>query len=38
MSYRILIMHEGSIWGEVPAEGADDELLLSYAYGRSEEK
>ncbi|MCW5951249.1 MAG: sugar ABC transporter ATP-binding protein [Propionibacteriaceae bacterium] len=34
MSDRILIMHEGSISGEVPAEGADDELLLSYAYGR----
>jgi ABC-type sugar transport system ATPase subunit len=38
MSDRILIMHEGSISGDVPAEGADDELLLSYAYGRSEEK
>lgn len=36
MSDRILIMHEGSISGEVPAEGADDELLLSYAYGRSQ--
>ena len=36
MSDRILIMHEGSISGEVAAEGADDELLLSYAYGRSE--
>ena len=36
MSDRILIMHEGSISGEVPAQGADDELLLSYAYGRSQ--
>lgn len=36
MSDRILIMHEGSISGEVAAEGADDETLLSYAYGRSE--
>lgn len=36
MSDRILIMHEGSISGVVPAEGADDELLLSYAYGRPE--
>jgi len=36
MSDRILIMHEGSISGEVAAEGADDEILLSYAYGRSE--
>ncbi|MCR2808479.1 MULTISPECIES: sugar ABC transporter ATP-binding protein [unclassified Microbacterium] len=35
MCDRILIMHEGSISGDVPAEGADDELLLSYAYGRS---
>jgi ABC-type sugar transport system ATPase subunit len=35
MSDRILIMYEGSIAGDVPAEGADDELLLSYAYGRS---
>jgi ABC-type sugar transport system ATPase subunit len=35
MCDRILIMHEGSIAGDVPAEGADDELLLSYAYGRS---
>ncbi|MGK3954015.1 sugar ABC transporter ATP-binding protein [Microbacterium sp. I2] len=37
MSDRILIMHEGSIAGEVPADGADEELLLSYAYGRSHE-
>ena len=36
MSDRILIMHEGAVSGIVPAEGADDELLLSYAYGRPE--
>ena len=36
MSDRILIMHEGSLAGDVPAEGADDELLLSYAYGRAD--
>ncbi|MFT4306515.1 MAG: sugar ABC transporter ATP-binding protein [Microbacterium sp.] len=35
MSDRILIMHEGSISGDVDADAADDELLLSYAYGRS---
>lgn len=34
MSDRILIMHEGRIAGEVQAETADDELLLSYCYGR----
>ncbi|WP_442545620.1 sugar ABC transporter ATP-binding protein [Arthrobacter sp. KN11-1C] len=36
MSDRILIMHEGKISGEVAAEGADDELLLSYCYGKPE--
>ncbi|OZB81548.1 sugar ABC transporter ATP-binding protein [Microbacterium sp. 13-71-7] len=36
MSDRILIMHEGSLAGDLPAEGADDELLLSYAYGRAD--
>lgn len=36
MSDRILIMHEGRIAGEVPAESADDELLLSYCYGKSD--
>jgi ABC-type sugar transport system ATPase subunit len=36
MSDRILIMHEGGISGEVAAEVADDELLLSYCYGKSE--
>jgi ABC-type sugar transport system ATPase subunit len=36
MSDRILIMHEGRIAGEVPAISADDELLLSYCYGKSD--
>jgi ABC-type sugar transport system ATPase subunit len=36
MSDRILIMHEGRVAGEVPAEGADEELLLSYCYGKSD--
>ena len=36
MSDRILIMHEGRISGEVDAAVADDELLLSYCYGKSE--
>ena len=35
LSDRILIMHEGRISGQVPAEGADEELLLSYCYGRN---
>ncbi|WP_313816034.1 sugar ABC transporter ATP-binding protein [Citricoccus sp.] len=35
LSDRILIMHEGRISGEMPAEGADEEVLLSYCYGRS---
>ncbi|MFF1254399.1 sugar ABC transporter ATP-binding protein [Pseudarthrobacter sp. NPDC058329] len=34
MSDRIIIMHEGRISGEVQADIADDELLLSYCYGR----
>jgi len=34
LSDRILVMHEGRISGEVEADGADDELLLTYAYGR----
>lgn len=34
MSDRIIILHEGEISGTVPAEGADDELLLSYCYGK----
>ncbi|MBN9169919.1 MAG: sugar ABC transporter ATP-binding protein, partial [Microbacterium sp.] len=36
MSDRILIMHEGRISGEVPAEGADEEVLLAYCYGKAE--
>ncbi|MFC6355132.1 sugar ABC transporter ATP-binding protein [Luethyella okanaganae] len=36
MSDRILIMHEGEVSGEVAAEGADDELLLSYCYGKTD--
>lgn len=38
MSDRIVIMHEGRVSGVVPAETADDELLLSYCYGKSEAK
>ena len=34
LSDRILVMHEGHISGEVDADGADDELILTYAYGR----
>ena len=36
MSDRILIMHEGRISGEVRAEDADEELLLSYCYGKAD--
>ena len=36
MSDRILIMHEGRISGDVAADAADDELLLSYCYGKTE--
>lgn len=35
LSDRILIMHEGRIAGETRAAVADDELLLSFAYGRT---
>ncbi|MFW3168753.1 sugar ABC transporter ATP-binding protein [Geodermatophilus sp. CPCC 206100] len=35
MSDRILIMHEGRVSGEVPAADADEEHLLTYAYGRT---
>ncbi|BDZ47539.1 sugar ABC transporter ATP-binding protein [Naasia aerilata] len=35
MSDRILIMHEGRISGEVPAENADEEILLAYCYGKT---
>lgn len=34
LSDRILVMHEGRISGEVDADSADDELILTYAYGR----
>jgi ABC-type sugar transport system ATPase subunit len=36
LSDRIVILHEGVVSGEVPADGADDELLLSYCYGKTE--
>ncbi len=36
MSDRILIMHEGRISGEVAADGADEEVLLAYCYGKAE--
>ena len=35
MSDRILIMHEGRVSGEVQAADADEENLLTYAYGRT---
>jgi ABC-type sugar transport system ATPase subunit len=35
MSDRIIIMHEGRISGEVPADKANDELLLTYCYGKA---
>lgn len=35
MSDRIIIMHEGHISGEVEAATANDELLLSYCYGKA---
>ncbi|QIG39143.1 sugar ABC transporter ATP-binding protein [Microbacterium sp. 4R-513] len=36
MSDRILIMHEGRIAGSVRAEGADEEVLLAYCYGKAD--
>lgn len=36
MSDRIMIMHEGQVSGEVEAEDANEELLLSYCYGRKD--
>ena len=36
MSDRVLIMHEGRISGEVPADEADEEVLLAYCYGKAE--
>jgi len=35
LSDRILVMHEGRVAGEVDAASADEELILSYAYGRN---
>ena len=35
MSDRIIIMHEGRISGEVAAKKANDELLLTYCYGKA---
>jgi hypothetical protein len=29
-------MHEGRISGDVPADGADEEVLLSYCYGKAQ--
>ena len=34
ISDRILVMHEGRVSGEVDAATADDEHILTYAYGR----
>ncbi len=36
VSDRIMILHEGHVSGEVPAEGADEENLLAYCYGKSD--
>jgi ABC-type sugar transport system ATPase subunit len=36
MCDRIIIMHEGRISGDVPADGADEEVLLSYCYGKAQ--
>ena len=38
MSDRIIIMHEGRVSGEVAADKADEELLLTYCYGKAETK
>ncbi|MBK5238375.1 MAG: sugar ABC transporter ATP-binding protein [Actinomycetales bacterium] len=35
MSDRIIIMHEGHISGEVQADKATEEILLSYCYGKA---
>lgn len=35
MSDRIIIMHEGQISGEVQADKATEEILLTYCYGRA---
>ncbi|TXR57234.1 sugar ABC transporter ATP-binding protein [Quadrisphaera setariae] len=36
MSDRVLIMHEGRVSGEVDAADADEEVLLSYCYGKAD--
>jgi ABC-type sugar transport system ATPase subunit len=36
MCDRILIMHEGRISGSVRADEADEEVLLSYCYGKAD--
>ncbi|WP_119696726.1 sugar ABC transporter ATP-binding protein [Microbacterium halotolerans] len=35
LSDRVLIMHEGRIAGDIDAAAADEELVLTHAYGRS---
>lgn len=35
MSDRIIIMHEGHISGEIQADMANEEILLTYCYGRA---
>ncbi|MBK5238191.1 MAG: sugar ABC transporter ATP-binding protein [Actinomycetales bacterium] len=35
MSDRIIIMHEGHISGEIQADKANEEILLTYCYGRA---
>jgi ribose transport system ATP-binding protein len=36
MSDRILVMHEGKIAAEIPADQADGETIMRYATGGSE--
>ncbi|MBP7893076.1 MAG: sugar ABC transporter ATP-binding protein [Firmicutes bacterium] len=36
MSDRVLVMHEGSIAAEIPADQADGEMIMRYATGGSE--
>ena len=35
LSDRVLVMHEGRIAGDIDAAAADEELVLTHAYGRS---
>jgi ABC-type sugar transport system ATPase subunit len=35
LSDRVLVMNQGHIVGEIDAAEADDELILTYAYGRT---